>query len=289
MTQIGSIGKAEPDRGCTAKYSAHKQSAATGVSYWLWVHRRHLLILSLRERRFIDSISQDLAGNRWHNPECSAEKNVMRDYLQKGRRMKRSSVGRWGPGNNKCRKQSPPLGLAGWWWRDRVNRRQGALGQGGGCGHPWDGLVPSISCWCLPLAENSGIPGTEGPRWGCPVDAPNHTAEEGRRRRGGRRRWGASASHPLISSWPRPLLFLAHPLVSSWPRPLIFWSAHSSHPGPAHSRLAPPTPGLLAASLTQPKTRTYLSGPNIKGSITIACVSSVEDRPAGFIQQSLPA
>ena len=96
--------------------------------------------------------------------------------------------------------------------------------------------------------------------------------------------WPAHSSHsdPARSFSGPPTRLIMTPPTHFLARPL-------SHPGPARSRLAPPTPGLLAASLTQPKTRTYLSGPDIKGSITVSCVSSLQDRPAGFIQQSLPA
>ena len=161
-------------------------------------------------------------------------------YRRAGR-MKGSSVGRWGPGNNRCWKRSPPLGLAGWWWRDRVNRRQGALGRGGGCGHPWDGLVPSISCWCLPLAENSGSPRDRGASVRLPCRCPQPHG------RGGQKTKGRGTQVRSISQWPTRLVltpptplsgppthliltlpahFLARPLVSSWPRPLIFWPAH---------------------------------------------------------------
>ena len=109
----------------------------------------------------------------------------------------------------------------------------------------------------------------------------------------------AHSSHPDPAhsfSGPPTHLILTLPAPLSGPPtrlimtpPTHFLARPLSHPGPARSRLAPPTPGLLAASLTQPKTRTYLSGPDIKGSITISCVSSLQDRPAGFIQQSLPA
>ena len=124
--------------------------------------------------------------------------------------------------------------MAGWWWRDQVHRRQGALGRGGSCGHPRDRPVLSVSCWCLPLADNSESPGTEGPRWGCPVDAPTTWQRRAEDVGAG----DAGAEHQPVAP-------------SSGPDP-----AHSPHPDPAHSSSGPPTRLVLT-----PPTRLILVPP----------------------------
>lgn len=147
-------------------------------------------------------------------------------------------------------------------------QKAGSAGPGRGLRPPMGRPGPFHLLLVSPLSRKFRNPRDRGASVRLPCRCPQPHG------RGGQKTKGRGTQVRSISQSPTRLV-LTPPIRLILAPPTLVWP--------------PPTPGLLAASLTQPKTRTYLRGPNIKGSITIACVSSVEDRPAGFIQQSLPA
>ena len=106
-------------------------------------------------------------------------------------------------------------------------QKAGSAGAGRGLRPPVGPPGPFHLLLVPPLSRQLGEPRDRGASVRLPCRCPDHMAEEGRRRRGGGRRCGASASGPL--SGPDP--------------------AHSPHPDPAHSSSGPPTRFILVPPL----------------------------------------